>query len=273
METPLITIAITSYNHAAYIEFALDSVLKEDYPNKAIVIIDDGSTDNSPELIRQWISRNQHLVPVHFISRPNKGLAYTLNELLDNIHSEYLALLASDDAFCNNGLTKRMQVMQQTKKMLVVGDCSVMDNEGNITHRSWMKDVMKRDVSNYQTEEGIMKEVLTHPAISGSVLLLNKKIYDEIGRYPYNFYAEEWFFYQRCAAYRYMVYIDEVVSLYRRHDANTSGSDFSKRKHLVKSIIKSYRMSWHLFPGKIKLIALKQWLRWIYIYIRAYIIQ
>jgi alpha-1,3-rhamnosyltransferase len=274
MQQPLVTIGITSFNHAKYIEFCLDSVLREDYPNKEIVIIDDGSSDNSAELIQNWINTHRDTIPVTFISRTNKGLAYTLNELLNNVHGDYLALLASDDAFCNHGISKRMNALLETKKMVAVGDCSVINNEGVITHQSWMKDVMKRDIHQYASEEGIMHEILVNPAISGSVLVIDKTVYQKIGRYPQNFFAEEWFFYQRCAANRDIVYIDEVVSLYRRHDGNTSGADMSGRKHLVKSIIKSYGMNWNLFPGtKMKLVALKQWAKWNYVYLRTYILK
>lgn len=271
---PLISIGINSYNHAKYITTTLDSILQEDYPHKEIVIVDDGSTDNSVEVIQKWIDKNGSQIPVKLISRPNKGLSISVNELLDNLNGPIIALLASDDALCNNSLSKRLKVLQQTKKMLVVGDCSVIDEHGVITHKSWMKDVMKIDVDLYSTEEGIMKEVLVKPASSGSLLFMDKNIYKKIGRYPKNFHAEDWFFYQRCAAAREMVYIDEIVSLYRRHDTNQSGSELSGRKHLVKSIIKCYRLNWMLFPGfRMKGIAVKQWLKWNYIYLRTYILN
>ena len=274
MEKPLVTIGVTSYNHAEYIIHALDSVLIEDYPNKEIVIVDDGSTDNSVKLIQDWINVHGHELPVRLISRPNKGLAYSLRELLAAASGKYVAFLASDDAFCNNGISKRMKVLQETNKMLVVGDCSMIDGEGKIVHISWMKDIKKRDPELYKTEEGIMKEVLLHPSISGSVLMFDKNIFDLIGKYPKNFYAEEFFFYQRCAAYRQMVYLDEIVSLYRRHDTNTSGPNVSGARHLVRSIVKSYWISWWLFPGiKMKVLALEQWARWKYSYLRTYVLK
>jgi alpha-1,3-rhamnosyltransferase len=274
MQQPLISVIMPSYNHAKYVVYALDSVLREDYPNKEIVIIDDGSTDNCAAIIQDWVDKNKTSISVNFKSRPNKGLLVTLNELLDTAKGNYIALLASDDAFCNNGLTKRMQLLQQTKKMVAVCDCRVINNDGIVTHQSWMKDVMKRDVGLYKTEEGIMKEVLTSPAISGPVLLIDRNVYKKIGRYPKDLFAEDWFFYQRCAAYRYIVYADEIVSEYRRHDANTSSLNTSKTKHLVKSIIKTFWMNWRLFPGlQLKFIALKQWVKWNYIYLRTYIIR
>jgi len=275
MQYPLVTVTIPSYNHSRYILSALNSVLQEDYPNKEIVIIDDGSTDNSAAIIQQWVDEHKDRIPVTYISRANKGLAFTINELIDLANGECIAWLASDDMFCDNGISKRMAVMQQTKKKLIVGDCKVINEEGVVTHMSWMKDVMKRDVSLYKTDEGIMEQVLVNPSFAGSVLLLKKDVYDNIGKYPQNFFAEEWFFYQRCAAFRYTAYLDDVVSLYRRHDTNTSGkADLAGKKHLVRSIVKSYRMSWWLFPGfRMKYIALKEWIKWNYVYLRTYILK
>jgi len=274
MQHPLISVTIPSYNHSRYILSALNSILAEDYPNLEIIIIDDGSTDDSAAIIQQWVDANKKRIPITYLSRPNKGLAFTINELIDMANGEYMVWLASDDVFCNNGISKRMAVLQRTNKKLVVGDCSVINEDGVITNKSWMKDVMKMDVNLYNTDEGIMRQVLVNPSFAGSVLLLKKEVYTNIGKYPSNFFAEEWFFYQRCAAFRYTVYFDEIVSLYRRHDTNTSGIDISKRKYLTKSIVKSYRMSWWLFPGvKMKLLALKQWVRWNYIYLRTYILK
>jgi alpha-1,3-rhamnosyltransferase len=274
MEQPLISIIMPSYNHSQYVVYALDSVLREDYPNKEIVIIDDGSTDNSVEIIQNWVDKNKLQIPVTFKSRSNKGFIPTLNELLDIANGTYIALLASDDAFCNNGLTKRMRLLQQTKKMVAVGDCRVIDEDNLVTHQSWMKDIMKRDVSLYDTEEGIMKEILVNPAFSGAVLLIDRNVYKKIGKYPKNVASEDIYFYQRCAANKDIVYSDVVVSEYRRHGTNTSGGNFSKRKYLTRGIIKSYRMNWIFFPGlKMKALALKQWLKWNYMYLRTYILK
>jgi len=274
MHYPLITVTIPSYNHAKFILSALNSVLAEDYPNKEIVIIDDGSTDGSAAIIQQWVDANKDNIPVTYLSRANKGLAFTINELIAIANGEYIAWLASDDVFCNNGFTKRIKALQGTNKMVAIGDCIVIDDNGVTTHRSWMKDVMKRDVNQYKTDEGIMKEILQNPAISGSVLLIKKEVYKKIGNYLQNFYAEDIYFYQRCAAKKYIVYIDEVVSEYRRHDTNASGSDLSKGKRIIKSIIKSYWMNWRLFPGLyMKGLALKQLLKWKYSYFRTYVIS
>lgn len=274
MQQKLITVGITSYNHEKYIAAAMDSVLLEDYVNKEIVIIDDGSRDRSVEIINEWIERNRDVIKVKFISRPNKGLTITYNEIIENANGQYVAWLSSDDAFCNNGLSKRMDLLEKSNKMAVVGDSIVIDENGARSHSSWMKDFMKVNIDNYKSERGIMKETLVHPAISGSVLLMDKDIFKKIGKYPENFYAEEWFFYQRSAAQKLIAYLDEPVSLYRRHSENTSGQPNPKRrKHLVKSIIKSYAMSWNYFPGTLKLTALGQWLKWIKSYIITYYIK
>jgi len=274
MEQPLISVIMPSYNHSKYVVYALESVLREDYPNKEIVIIDDGSTDDSAEIIHNWVEGNKSRIQVTFKSRPNKGFIPTLNELLDIVNGTYIALLASDDAFCNNGLTKRMQLLQQTKKMVAIGDCKVINEDNIVTHQSWMKDIMKRDISLYKTEEGIMKEILVNPSFSGAVLLIDRNVYKKIGKYPKNVVSEDIYFYQRCAANKDIVYADEVVSEYRRHDSNTSGGDFSKRKRLTRGIIKSYWKNWILFPGlKMKGLALKQWLKWNYMYLRTFILK
>lgn len=270
MNLPLVTVAIASYNHARFIHYAMDSILLEDYPDKEILIIDDGSTDNSVEIIQEWVDRNKENLNIKFISRANKGLSITLNELFDNAKGEYIAYLASDDVLCNNGISKRIALLRETGKMLVVGDSTVINDENTVTFASWMKDFMKVNVKNYETEKGMMKEILMHPALSGSILLIHRDIYNKIGKIPENFYAEEYFLYQRASALRLMVYLDLPVCYYRRHDGNQSREGVSNKSHLVKSIIKSYGMNWRMFPGKLKLVAFIEWLRWIKAYLLVY---
>ncbi|MCK9296389.1 MAG: glycosyltransferase [Desulfobulbaceae bacterium] len=99
-----ISVVIPSYNHQAYVVNAIESVLTQDWPYIDLVVIDDGSTDRSPQILSDFYREKRGF---RFISRPNKGLIKTLNEGLKIAEGEFFCLLASDDYLPPGSLSGR----------------------------------------------------------------------------------------------------------------------------------------------------------------------
>lgn len=89
-------VVIPSYNHARYIEAAVDSVLAQSLRPREIRIIDDGSSDGSPELLRAMASED---LGIHVTTRQNIGAHATINEAINSTSCRYVAILNSDDRF------------------------------------------------------------------------------------------------------------------------------------------------------------------------------
>ncbi|MDP9227315.1 MAG: glycosyltransferase family 2 protein, partial [Actinomycetota bacterium] len=93
---PLVSVVIPAYNHARYIASTLDSVVREGYPNLEILVLDDGSTDQTFAAATAWAERNQR-IPIQVTQQENAGLTKTLNRLLEAANGDFVAYLASDD--------------------------------------------------------------------------------------------------------------------------------------------------------------------------------
>jgi len=91
---PLVTIIIPSYNHAQYIEQAIQSVLDQTYPNIELVIVDDGSKDNSHEVIKKYL---HHPNVTAFLNTENSGQSAAFKQGLRNSSGKYVCFLPSDD--------------------------------------------------------------------------------------------------------------------------------------------------------------------------------
>jgi alpha-1,3-rhamnosyltransferase len=95
---PLVSVVIPCYNHAAYVQESIQSVVVQDYENIELIIIDDGSKDDSVEKIQQLSELcKQRFVRFEFRHRENKGLSATLNEAIAWCEGEYYSAIASDD--------------------------------------------------------------------------------------------------------------------------------------------------------------------------------
>ena len=218
---PLVSVIIPVYNREDYIVEAMDSVLAEQYPNLELILIDDGSTDRSREVIEAWIEQHQAQLPTYLYSRPNKGFIPTLNELITRANGQYIVFFGSDDRLANNGIIKRFEYLRANpSKLMVVGDCTLIDGDSRQLHESAYVDIGRVDKQTLLTDHGLKKFMILNGYVPGATLMADKRIYEEFGLYDESLHAEDWVFYIRVVAYNRLGFMDTVVSDYRKHDNN-----------------------------------------------------
>lgn len=275
-EFPLVTIRIPLYNHEKFIEDSLDSVTLCDYPNKELIIIDDGSTDGSANIVREWIDNTKTDFPIIFKSREHRGLTQTLNELVKMSNGEFLVSLASDDRLLPNGINQRLSYLLANKeKKAVFGDCRVINHHGSMIYESGLTELYKGKTNNYTNDDDLLREIICNWSIAGSVLMVKKSIYDDIGLYDENLFIEDWDFYLRLASRKKIGFVNDCVSEYRIHDNNTALNKNNKSRNysqLANTSLKHFRN----FPFPYSFILLKKYVEfsirskvyWIYQNIR-----
>lgn len=263
---PLVSVIIPVYNRDDYIEEALDSVLAEDYPNLELVVIDDGSSDNTASVIQAWAKRNAHRIPMDFYSRENRGFMPTLNELIERSHGQYIVFFGSDDCLRNNGIRQRYDYLQaHPDKRMVVGDCHLIDSQGQVIHPSAYVAIGKADKQLMGTDEGLIQYTLLNGYYPGATLMADKRIYQEMGLYDLRYSAEDWPFYSRVVARRRLGFLNSVVSAYRIHDNNMCFSR-TQLKIAKQQLHQMVTQLWGEYQGKHRL-----WLAQRVVYQLAYI--
>ncbi|MBK9530784.1 MAG: glycosyltransferase [Chitinophagaceae bacterium] len=266
----LVSIIIPCYNHEKYIEHTLNSVVADSYPHKEIIIINDGSTDDSDLSIREWVSAAAQKGSVIYINRPNKGICATLNEMIDLSGGKYILPLASDDCLYGDTIAKRVQILEERPdKSVLLNDAFVIDDDDNIIMQSSSTDYWKADKSSYYDDEAILKSCIKAPRIAGPVIFYRKSIFNQIGKYPEDIQFEDWYFYQRAACKYLILFVDIKVALYRVHGGNYSGVNSPHGLKIARSTLKVYQRNFWFYPGiKYKLLGLKCYLRVLAWYIK-----
>ena len=94
MNKPLISIIIPVYNAEKYLKKCLDSVINQTYKNLEIILVDDGSTDKSPEICDKYAEKDSRIIVLH---KENGGVSSSRNAGLDIFKGEYLSFVDSDD--------------------------------------------------------------------------------------------------------------------------------------------------------------------------------
>lgn len=125
MPNPLVTVVIPSYNRAQYIAETIESVLGQTYPNIEIIVIDDGSTDNTREIVENYVPR------VQYVWQENAERGASRNHGLRLAKGEFISFLDSDDLWLPNKVEDDLAAFQDTPEAGVVfSDAMEIDAEG-----------------------------------------------------------------------------------------------------------------------------------------------
>src|SRR5574344_974638 len=103
----LISIIIASYNYEMYLKDTIQSVLNQTYQDWELIIVDDGSTDNSVEIIKEFCAKDERIKLLTHQDNVNKGLTKTLELGIQQAKGEWIAFLESDDMWTSDCLEKR----------------------------------------------------------------------------------------------------------------------------------------------------------------------
>ncbi len=122
----LISVLVPSYNHAPFVERTLRSIFKQTLAPKKLIVIDDGSKDESVEIIERVLQNCPF--SFEFIKRENRGLSATLNEGFAKTNGDYFAYLGSDDVWLPTFLEKRIELLQKRPNaVLAFGHAFLID--------------------------------------------------------------------------------------------------------------------------------------------------
>ena len=130
MEQPMISVIIPAYNVEKYLSKCIDSVINQTYKDFEILVVNDGSTDHTFDLIQYY--ERQHPNIVKGYTKPNKGLSDTRNYALDCAQGKYITFLDSDDYLDPDYLETLLNVAEKFNSDMVAGGQKKVDADGNI---------------------------------------------------------------------------------------------------------------------------------------------
>ena len=219
----LVSVVIPSYNHKKYIIKAIESVLDQDWPEIDLVVIDDGSTDGSVEIISDLISQRGGF---RFFSRENRGVIATLNEGISIANGELICFCSSDDFLPPGSLRSRaVYLIENPYSVAVFADIAQVDIRGN--HIRTAMDESAKAVFSAPDPIPLFLDGVRLPLHS---IMSRRNVFLDIGGFDPRFKVCEDLDVQLLHFLKGKVgYIDQVVFCYRLHGENIS----YKIKHLT----------------------------------------
>lgn len=248
---PLTTIVSPCYNHARYIVEHLDSVRAQDYPDIQHIIIDDGSSDGSPDIIQKWIDDNSHEC-VFIRHEKNRGLCNTLNEAIAISEGEYWTAFGTDDVMLPHRTRVLAEYLEAHPECMVVSadsqlidlDSKPAEFDGYRTMLAWSMRGQpdfdwRKDYGNY---EWMMRQ--NHLPLP----VLRTEVFAKYGGFDPEFKLEDWEMWMRVVEHSRPVFIDEIVAYYRLHPTNTSKDATMMQEQCMLTFLKHYEQNMRLCP-------------------------
>ncbi|MDE7180535.1 MAG: glycosyltransferase [Muribaculaceae bacterium] len=174
----MISVVIPLYNKASFIEETLRSVFNQSYANYEIIVVDDGSTDNGPEIVGQL--KNARL---RLISQPNSGVSVARNTGIREARGEYIAFLDADDIWKPDYLqTQNDLITRYPQCDVFVTKYEFMNENGQVTPVPINK-------LPFSSEDGLLTNYFqvaacSYPPIWTGCVVVRKKVFEEIGYFP-----------------------------------------------------------------------------------------
>lgn len=239
----LVSVYIPSYNHEKYVSDSIKSVLNQTYKNIELIVIDDGSKDNSVSIIKNLADK----YGFKFIHRPNKGLCATINQAINLANGKYICGCASDDVLRLDSIEKRVEFMEKNPNYaMVYGEAIYLRDDDKQIYIT----------KNAKKSGFIFDDLFRSNFIPAGSVMVRKEVFESIGKYDENLKIEDYDMWLRIADKFQIGYINEILYYYRPHENQISNKTFLmyenekqifykwQHKDCFKNIIKRHKLDW-----------------------------
>ncbi|MCC0176632.1 glycosyltransferase [Waterburya agarophytonicola K14] len=253
---PKVSVIIPSYNCDRYLPEAIDSVLRQTYKNYEIIVIDDGSTDNTSAAIKPYLAK------IRYVYQDNQGVSAARNCGLALAEGELIAFLDADDLFLPDKLQQQVAVFEQHPDLAIVNSgYHVIQEDGEVV----------MDVERWHEIPDLTPEVwLLHKPVLPSVMMFRKEWLERVGGFDPRFSSSEdvevvlRMVIQGCKA----AWLTQITTCYRRHNHSVTWKK-TLRQVENSELMQDYFFSRQDLPASLRQLEYRSrfyfysWLAWL----------
>ena len=243
MDKPLIGILMATYNGEKFIKEQIESILDQTYKNWKLIIHDDGSTDSTVDMIKEYAKK--HLYRIIFIDDGIKcggakeNFAHLMQIAKDKFNFDYIMFSDQDDVWLPNKieitLNKMLNVEHEVgkdKPILIHTDLKVVDEHLNVIAESFWK------YQKINPRDNTLNRLLCQNVVTGCTVLINKPALDITLPIPDGAILHDWWIALVVATFGQIFYVPRATILYRQHLSNETGAKNWNFISIIKKIFK-----------------------------------
>ena len=225
-----IDVVIPVYNGAQFISAAIDSVLAQSHLPASLIIVNDGSTDETEKII---LGYQNTIIPIKYIKKENGGLSSARNTGIKFSQAEYLAFLDADDVWTKTNLEKQLDIFRKSIGLnlgLVYCDYSNIDSNGNlIENYSCFK--LDQEIKGMVFKKLFLGNKI---AGSGSAVLVRRQCFDQVDLFDEKLPGcEDWDMWLRITEKYTVDFVPEKLVKLRRHESSMQTDHFKMYQNQI----------------------------------------
>jgi len=216
---PRVSVIIPTYNRSTLITETIDSVLAQTYLDFELIIVDDGSTDNTLEVLSMYGER------IKIIQQDNQGQGSARNTGINSSRGELIAFLDSDDLWKPNKLEIQYELIKKKPDLAwVYSDAEAFDGmTGETLYSFGEKQIL--------WEGDILEKILIQDFIPSPTPLIKKSVFEHVGYFNNYEASQDWDMWIRIAEKYPIGLIPEPLARYRKHSGNITANLFWEKKY------------------------------------------
>ena len=228
-----VSVAMATYNGEKYIEEQVKSILQNLNVEDELIISDDGSTDKTREIIKQYIKKDKR---IKLIDGPKKGIKQNFSNAISCCNGKYIFLADQDDIWMEDKVKKVLLAFDENKSILVIHDAKVINEKE--------EEVISSFFEYRNSGNGIIKNIYKNTYI-GCCMAFDSKIKEKVLPIPENIEMHDQWIGVIAEQNGKSYFLKEALILYRRHSENNSSMKhygiikmIKNRTTLIKELIR-----------------------------------
>lgn len=232
----MVQILMSTYNGESYLKEQIESILAQTYGDIQLLIRDDGSTDSTIDILRQYSKENSN---IHYYTGSNMGAQASFFDLFKHVDgkADYIATCDQDDVWLADKIESAVDKLKEVSEpALYCSRLQLVDKDMSI-----LEDHLRRQSPAIAFGNALIENICT-----GCTMVINRKLFEIVdGKWPKKSTIHDWWFYQIALCFGTVVYDETPHIYYRQHGNNEIGLD-SNRIDLIRRQLHSLRR----FSGK-----------------------
>ena len=232
-----IAILMSTYNGELFLNKQINSLLNQTHINWTLYVRDDGSTDNTLNILKKYKKAYPFKINIIKDDLGNLTSAFSFMRLLSVVNADYFMFCDQDDVWLpfkiekTYNKMKEIELTNQNKGALVFTNLTIVDSKLNILERS-MWDFLNINPENAKN----IYSAAVSSTVTGCTMMINKALKNKVIPYPKELLMHDWWVSLNATHFASIGYIKEPMIYYRQHDYNVMGANSSKSHNFLKKI-------------------------------------